>query len=256
MVLNKLKLNDEKTEAIIFASSHNLTKIKELQPVIKIGESKIHPCDSVRILGVILDSNITMQNHIKSITRTMYFHMRAIRHIRHYLDDDTCKKAINALVTSRLDHANSLLIGISECGLYRLQVAQNCAARIISKTKLSAHITPILYDLHWLPVYQRINFKAMCIIYNLLKKNSTMPSYLTSLITRHHSVRSLRSTSSGSQLTVQRTKNRYGDKKFDIWAPKFWNILPPYIKESPSLQIFKRALKTFLFEQHFRDILD
>ena len=86
-----------------------------------------------------MDSNITMQNHIKSITRTMYFHMRAIRHIRHYLDDDTCKKAINALVTSRLDYANSLLIGISESGLYRLQVAQNCAARIITKTKLSAY---------------------------------------------------------------------------------------------------------------------
>ena len=255
MILNKLKLNDDKTEAIIFASPRNLIKIKELHPTIKIGTADIYPRDSVRNLGVIMDSTITMQSHIKAITKSMYFHMRTIRHIRHYLDDDTCKKAINALVTSRLDYANALLVGISESGLHRLQVAQNCAARIITGTKPSAHITQVIFELHWLPVHQRIKFKALCIIYNLLHKKA-MPSYLKSLISQQKPSRTLRSTSSGVKLPVQRTINKYGDKRFDTWASKHWNDLKPHILELPTLHAFKRALKTVLFKQHFSDYMD
>ena len=93
------------------------------------------------------------------------------------LDTDTCKLLVHALVTSRLDYCNSLLYGSPQKTLNRLQVMQNKAARIITKTKKSDHITPVLRSLHWLPVKKRIEYKVACLTYSCIH-NENSPQYL------------------------------------------------------------------------------
>lgn len=251
MVINKLKLNDDKTELQIVASPHHYSKILASNPSIRIGDSIVHPSATVKNLGVIVDSNLHMKRQITSVTRSMYFHMRGIRHIRHYLDIETLKKAVMTLVISRLDYANSLLAGITNSGLHRLQVAQNCAARLVTSTPKTDHITPILYTLHWLPVYQRIKYKGLYIVYRCLN-DPAMPSYLTCLFSKYVPSRALRSMATNT-LTIQRTKTNYGHRRFETWASTLWNVLPIDIKSAPSIAVFKRQLKTFLFIQHFND---
>ena len=87
-------------------------------------------------------------------------HIRNFRRIRNSLDLNSAKLLANALVTSRLDYCNGLLYGINKGLSKKLQMVQNSLARVvIPSVKRRDHITPVLRQLHWLPVEQRIIFK-------------------------------------------------------------------------------------------------
>ena len=151
-------------------------------------------------------------------------------------------------MSSRLDYANSLLYGVNSSQIQRLQRVQNRAAKLIVKARKRDHVTPLLKQLHWLPIKQRILFKIMTAIYKCLQNKA--PTYQASLIVPRHYVRSgLRSSSDNTLLHVPRTYSAVGDNAFQAHAPRLWNELPQYIRLSPSLDAFRKALKTHLFEQ-------
>jgi hypothetical protein len=85
--------------------------------------------------------------------------IKSIGRIRKYLSKEDLKRLVNALVISRLDYANSILYGLPKYELDKLQRVQNAAARLITGKKKSDHITPVLKELHWLPIKYRIHFK-------------------------------------------------------------------------------------------------
>ena len=85
--------------------------------------------------------------------------LKNIADIRRYLEKQAAEKLIHAFVGSRLDYCNSLLVGIPETSLAKLQIVQNIAARILTGTRKYDHMTPVLYKLHWLPVKYRIEYK-------------------------------------------------------------------------------------------------
>ena len=64
--------------------------------------------------------------------------------------------------------------------LRKLQLAQNAAARILPKTRKFEHITPILRELHWLPIRERIQFKLFILTWKSL--NGITPEYLSNLL--------------------------------------------------------------------------
>jgi len=90
---------------------------------------------------------------------------------------DVAAAMIQALVFSRLDYCNSVLNGITENLFQRLQSVQNAAARLISQTGRSEHITPVLRQLHWLPVRRRVEFKLAILVYKAL--HGLTPPYLS-----------------------------------------------------------------------------
>ena len=249
---NKLKLNGDKTEFVIYASNFHLKKIIELDPRLRVGQTDIIPSAGAKNLGVVLDSALSMNKHISQTTKSMYFHIRSIRQIRHYLDKQTCVSAVMALVTSRLDYCNALLCGITKQSLNRLQVAHNSAARLITNTRRRDHITPVLYELHWLPVVKRIQFKSLLLVFKALHI-STAPSYLRNMFVLSHqnASRPLRSSDDTSLLSVARTRCSYGDRSFSVCSAKLWISLPQDIRNSPSVAVFKSKLKTFLFKSHY-----
>ena len=151
---NFLKLNDDKTEFLLFGSHQQLSKV--CLPFITIGDSQITPSSQARNLGVIFDSTMTLKPHISNIVRVSSFHIRNISRIRNYLNQSAAEQIIHAFVTSRLDNGNALLYGLSQNQISRLQHIQNTAARVVTLSRKSCHITPILKELHWLPVSQRI----------------------------------------------------------------------------------------------------
>ena len=91
--------------------------------------------------------------------------LKNIADIRRYLEKQAAEKLIHAFVGSRLDYCNSLLVGIPETSLAKLQIVQNIAARILTGTRKYDHMTPVLYKLHWLPVKYRIEYKIILMTY-------------------------------------------------------------------------------------------
>ena len=247
MSKNMLKLNSDKTEFIIFGSSKQRAKVD--LPSISIGGCDISPAQIVRNLGVQFDSELSMSGQTKSIKQSCFHQLRNLRMIRPYLDQETAKISVHALVTSRLDYCNSLLYGINKCHLHHLQLAQNAAARLITLTPRIEHITPVLKDLHWLPIEQRIKFKTLLLTYKAIHELG--PSYLTSLVEVSQPTRSLRSNNSIVLVTPKSNLKSAGDRAFKLAAPRLWNSLPSEIRSAQTVITFKKKLKTYLFNQWF-----
>ena len=147
-----------------------------------------------------------------------------------------------------LDYCNSLFCGIADNLFRRLQSVQNAAARLITGTKRSDHITPVLRELHWLPVRQRVGFKLPVLVYKALH-DLTAP-YLVDdcqLIVSNVGRRTLRSVDIDTCI-VPRTNTRLGDRNFPVAGPRLWNSLPAELRP-PDIELgeFRRLLKTFLF---------
>ena len=242
MISNKLKINDSKTEFLIIAPKKHLTKIMESDPYITIGSERITPVLTVRNLGSTFDSTMSMEPHTNIAVRNIYHHIRRVAKIRGHLDEGTANKVVHALITSRLDINNGLLAGTSQSNIRRLQVAQNATARMLTHTKRSEHITPVLERLHWLPVNKRILFKILVTVYKSLH-DSAYPLYLKELVKEHKPTRSLRSGNSGN-LSVLRSHNNYGDRAFVTFAPTSLNALSMNLRTACSLASFKKLLKT------------
>ena len=245
---NILKMNEEKTEFIIFGSPQQLQKITI--PFIKIGNNEIPPVSQVRNLGVIFDSSMSFKPHISSIVRSSSFHLRNISRLRNYLNYSATEQLLHAMVTSRLDNGNALLYGLPKKTLAPLQKIQNTAARILTFSRKSCHITPLLKDLHWLPVSHRIIFKLMLIVYKSL--NNCSPTYISDLISKYSPSRNLRS--GNLSLLIECKVNRgWGERSFAFAAPHTWNSLPLDIRQASTLNIFKKKLKSFLMNSAFNN---
>ena len=113
----------------------------------------------MKYLGVHLDQTLCLEHHISAVCRSAYFSLRQISSIRPYLSEASTARLVCATVTSKLDYCNSVLVGLPAEQIYRLQRVQNDAARLICKKRKRDHITPILVQLHWLPIQQRVEFK-------------------------------------------------------------------------------------------------
>ncbi len=107
---------------------------------------------TVKNLSVILDSNLSFENHISHVTKKAFFHLRNIAKLRNMLTVSDAEKLVHAFMTSRLDCCNALLGGCPAPSLNKLQIVQNAAARVLTRSGKYDHITPILQSLHWLPI--------------------------------------------------------------------------------------------------------
>ena len=245
MKLNLLKLNDDKTELLVITSRPSTSQ--SLHISIKVGDQDISPSEEPpKNLGVIFDSTCSLKDHVSNVCRSINFNLYSIGKIRKYLDRPTVEKLVNATITSRLDYCNSLMFGIPKELISQLQKRQNHVARVITKWRKYDHITPVLVDLHWLPVKQRIDFKILLLTYKAL--NGLAPAYMRELLIPYSPKRTLRSTEN-HLLTPPRWRLEYfGKRSFAAAAPTLWNNLPLNIKQAPSVDIFKSRIKTHLFQ--------
>ena len=247
MAANFLKLNDGKTEFILLTSKHNKGNLGGHSPSVRIGEHDIQAVPVARNIGALFDENFTFHQHASSVVKSCFHQLHIIGLIKKFLSYDATAKLINAFVTSRLDNLNGLLIGLPQQELSRLQRVQNSAARLLTGSARWDHISPILHDLHWLPVRYRIDFKILLLTFKCV--HGIAPKYLRDLLSLYNPCRSLRSA---DRLLLHQPRSRlasYGDRSFACAAPRLWNNLPFDIRSSESVSVFKRELKTHLFTQ-------
>ena len=187
---NGLQLNPDKSEAILLGTPQRLKTID--LPSVTVAGSSINTVDKLKSLGVTIDSALTFDQQVKNISRSSYSNIRALRQIRTALTRDTAKAVAAAIVSTRLDYCNSLLYGTTDTNITKLQRIQNSLAGVVTGTRKYEHITPVLRDLHWLRIEERIIYKLDCLTFKakLVKE----PLYLSELLRPHRFARPLRST--------------------------------------------------------------
>ena len=111
-------------------------------------------------LGTTLDSELEMKEHVKSLKKSLLLQLKNISNIRDFLTQDACKQLVTSIMFLKLDYCNFLLFDTTAENIKCLQVVQNNAARLILKKSRRDEATPLLFQLHWLPVRERIQYKA------------------------------------------------------------------------------------------------
>ena len=244
---NFLKLNEDKTEVLVIGSSEQRESI-----ISRLGNLAEESKTSVKNLGVIIDSELNFNTHINNVTKIAFFHLRNIARIRDYLSLDDAKTLIHAFVFSRLDYCNAILSGLPKKSTDRLQLVQNAAARVLTKTKMREHITPVLASLHWLPVTFRIDFKILLLVYKALY--GLAPSYLHDCLDRYVPNRPLRSSNADLLDVPTMSYVKYGKAAFCFYGPTVWNKLPLHLRQAVSVDSFKAQLKTYFFTLAFNGV--
>ncbi len=168
MSKNVLQLNDSKSEVLIFTpcvpSSASINNLSSSLGVLSNNVRK-----EARNLGVVFDSELSFDVPVTKVVQSCFAQLRQLTKIKSFLSLADLEKVIHAFISSRLDYCKALYSGISKRNLQRLQLIQNAAARLLTRTKKRDHITPILAALHWLPVSFRIDFKIVLLVFKALK---------------------------------------------------------------------------------------
>jgi len=209
------------------------------------------PPTSVRDLGVLIDSNVTMRFHVSRTVSGCFTVLRQLRSIRRPVSDSVFHSLVVSLVIPRLDYCNATLAGLSSFQLSRLQSVLNAAARLTHRSSRYEHVTLMLRDLHWLRSPERIDFKLAVLTYRCLY--DLAPRYLSDYTQRvaDSNRRRLRSLSS-LQLVIRRTRlSTVGDRAFLVAGCRLWNSLPPDIISASTLSVFQNRLKLISFPDHF-----
>ncbi len=240
---NFLQLNKEKTEVIAFGNKDEVLKVNAY-----LDSRDQTTKNQVRNLGVILETDLSFSSHVKAVTKSAYYHLKNIARIRCFVSSQDLEKLVHAFITSRVDYCNGLLTGLPKKTIRQLQLIQNAAARILTRTRKYEHITPVLRSLHWLPVTFRIDFKVLLLVYKSL--NGIGPKYMADMLTEYKPNRPLRSLGS-SQLEIPRVHTKQRESAFSYYAARSWNQLPEEIKCAKTLATFKSRLKTHLFSCAF-----
>ena len=159
MLENKLKFNNDKTEALLLRSSSKSFSVSK-PTTISVCGCEISSSSSVRNLGFYIRDDMSVELHIKNVCRSAYSELRRISTIRHLLSVDSTKTLVSVFVLSRLYYCNSLLSGCSEHLLEKLKMVQNSAARLVLKAHKWEHVSPLLRTLHWLPIQDVSNISC------------------------------------------------------------------------------------------------
>ena len=155
-----------------------------------------------------------------------------------------------------LDYCNSLLAGIPQKLINKVQCVMNCAARLVCKVPKQEHVTPLppLVDLHWLPVERILEYKIGTICYSVI--TGTAPPYLSDLLELYTPSRTLRSSADTRVFRIPNSRKRFqGQRAFSFIGPSFWNNSPFSVRHAQTLSAFTSQLKTYLFSFSYSYIL-
>ena len=242
----RLQLNPEKTELIWFGSRANLLKLRQLEVMsLNLCSVAVEPVDSVRDLGVILDSELSMRVHISKISSTCFFHLCRLRKLRPLIDTASAQRLASAFILPKVDYCNAVLAGLPTSTLALLQRVLNAAARFVAGATLRTYISGIMKSLHQHPIAYQIRFKLMHGVLMHGVHNGTSPLYLTDTTTpisslpEHRQLRSAMTT----EYDIPRTRTNL-EKKLSLLLDLANGTLCPS---------FKRAIKTHFFVLAYLD---
>lgn len=245
----QLKLNEDKTECLFVG--RELDRDRMNVQSLSVNNTDITVGDQVKNLGVLLDTELLMKDQISHVVKVAGYHLRNISFIKKYLDENSIKKLISNHVISKLDYTNSVYYGLPNYLLKKLQLIMNRAARLIKGRSLRDRVTPILIELHWLPVKARIVYKQCVMVRQAIRHGK--PKYVRDMLTdfRTDSDIILRHDDDGYRLMEPRFYKEAGRRAFVNCAPRLYNAIPANIKMAETVDVFKKRLKTYLFTEAY-----
>ena len=242
---NRLLLNASKTKLMVFGSRHMISKVPDFR--LSLLGKELILVQSAKDLGVTFDLSLSFDCHIVKTVSSCISSLAQINRVKHVLDKSLLTLIIRSIVFSKLYYCSSVYANITASNISKLQAVQNFAARIIMKSRKFDHITPLLNELHWIPVKLHLLYRDAVLTFKCL--NGTTPESLSQQFVRRADI-SGRCTRNSNSLDIPFFKSATGQRTFHYRAVSLWNELPENIKCSLSISIFKHKLRKYLLENH------
>ena len=189
-------------------------------------------------LGVLFDGELSFDDQINKVVTSCFITLRLLSRIKYFLTPDQLNTLVCSLIFTQVDYCNALYYRLKNETIDKLQRVQNCAARLVRKSKIpSGTMDKVLLEMHWLKVKFRSVYKILLLTHNCLNQNA--PKEIINMLSYGDSTRTMK-------LQETRFKNKYGCRAFSHVAPKLWNHLPKEIREVKDTNKFKPQLKSFL----------
>ena len=224
---------------------------------LNVNNTEIELADKIKYLDVSLDWKLNLTKHITSKCQTAMLNIQCIKNIWHLLTQEVTEIQVLGTVMSHLDYCNSILVGLPEVNISRMQLIQNIAAKMVVLNNVAMkdnNSKSILEKLHWLPICRRIQYKIFTLIHKCL--SCGVPEYLAKLLIEYlyaERRQELRSQNQERRLVVPKTKLKtLAARSFSCVGLKRWNMLPNALKTTESAQDFKSKLKTYLLKEGYR----
>ena len=245
-----LKINEDKTNIIVFGRPTFHNGLTQTSVTLNNGDV-ITISDRIKYLGFHFDNILSMTVHVNKVVSHCYALLKTVRRIRKFLERSQVETIMHSIISSRIDYCNSLLFGSQKINcINKLQRVQDCASKLIlRKGHLQGYPSSLRLEiLHWLPVEKRIVFKILVIIYKCYIKKA--PVLLSSILVRKFpdSVEDDEDFNCDFHEGLFYPNLSYGRRAFCFYAPRLWNILPMYLRQAPNINVFKKMLKTFLWQ--------
>ena len=238
---NFLKLNEDKTLVKMFAPktvqlSYTGTKFLDFELM-----------ESVKTLGVIINDNLKFTEFVSKKVQICNLHLRNLYNIRQSLDIPTRTLLVTNLIFSTIDYCNILLLGATDKDLRPLRLVLNRSIRFILNVRYDEHITPYYKQLHFLPVRQRIKFKACLVGFKIF--HGQAPIYLQDEFEKYcpNSQILLREGAGRDNLMFALDPKDIRNARLSSKIKKEWNSLSIDTRKCDTLSIFKTKLKSELF---------
>jgi len=163
MLANRLQLNTGKTDLLWCATARRCHKLHT--SALRIESDFVNLSKSVRGLGIYFDADLSMRCHVQKTVASCFAILRQLRSIRRSVPTSVYQTLVVALVLSRLDYGNAVLVGLPGYLYNRLQSVLNAPARSIAGLRRSDHVTDTLASFHWLRAPERVQFKLATIVF-------------------------------------------------------------------------------------------
>ena len=250
MGTNVSKINPGKTKFIVIGSSYNIKNDfgDELIVLNDADGKEIEKLNAVVLLGVTIDSTISMKTFINTKCSEAYYKLRNIGRLRSCLDTAMRLMLVQNLILSKLDYCNALLANTPNYLINKLQKVMNAGVRFIYNVRKHEHISLFLQKAHFLPVKQRIKHKLCMTVFKILYKLA--PKYLATTICFFKPERELRVGRDEYMVESASNPNSIIGKMVVTW-----NQLPYTMRRNTNMLEFKKNLKTFYFNEAYHNIM-
>ena len=241
MQANKLILNTEKTNYMIFGTrpTGNITVDLKL----KYRNNEITKVECAKFLGIYLDDKLSWNYHINELCIKLARNIGVLYRLQ-FLPQKILKLLYYSLVSSHLNYCNTIWGFTSNNNLDRILKLQKRAIRIITHSNFLSHSKPLFRQLEILPIHDMLSLNMAAFMFSLYNNAPLPMSFKEHFILNCNIHLYNTRCAQNFHLPLHRTSLSKNTLFFN--GPMLWNKIPQIIKESKSLQQFKRLYKSYL----------
>lgn len=247
---NRLKINESKSKVMVIGTRSQMKSLNVDEFIIKYDSSPLELVSNAKYLGLYVNADLAWDMHIMQLCKQMRFYVSMLRRLRKVFNKEIMLKIYRAYIQPKFDYGISLWGCTTESNLNKIQRIQNQAARLITGNfdYVNTRGIDLVKNLKLYNVRERRDYFITSLIFKAI--HGIAPSYLSDNITMNFDIigYNTRSTNTMNVYIPRPNKEMYRNSLL-YRGGMLWNSLPDYVKDSPSLDSFKRNYHKFMLQR-------